>query len=188
MRRNRKFIFGVFNDGESLTNAVTAIRHTSNPILDCFTPFPVHGLERAMGVKRSRLGVVAFCCGATGFTLALLLQWYTMVHDWPINIGGKPSQIALPSFVPVCFELTILCTAFGMGIFFFLRAGLAHGVRANVLDPRASDDKFLLCFDLENHNVNADEVSAIMKQNGAAEVNTKEVVAKEVRIFANEYD
>jgi hypothetical protein len=177
MRRNRKFIYGVFNHPDDILNAAYAVRSTRNEVLDCFTPFAVHGLDRAIGVKRSRLGIVAFLMGLTGFLCAVSLQYYTNVFDWPMNIGGKPAQLAVPSFVPVCFELTVLCTAYGMGITFFLRARTIFGVRATVLEPRQSDDQFIMCFDMENKNLNVAEVTSIMKSNGALEVKQAEMMA-----------
>ncbi len=177
MRKNRKFIYGVFNHPDDILNAAYAVRSTRNQILDCFTPFAVHGLDRAMNVKRSRLGIVAFCMGLTGFLLAVSLQYYTNVFDWPMNIGGKPAQLAVPTFVPVCFELTVLCTAYGMGITFFLRARTIFGVRETVLEARQSDDHFIMCFDMENKHLNIDEVTTLMKQNGALDVKQVEMMA-----------
>ncbi len=177
MRRNRKFLYGVFNHPDDILNAAGAVRNSGSEILDCFTPFPVHGLDRVMNVKRSRLAVVAFCFGLTGFLCALSLQGYTNVFDWPMNIGGKPAQLAVPTFVPVCFELTVLMTAYGMGITFFLRARILHGVRETVLDNRQSDDRFIMCFDLENPKVNAAEMKGLMMAHGAEEVKETEVMA-----------
>lgn len=178
MRKNRKFLYGVFNHPDDILNAAYALRATSNQILDCFTPFAVHGLDRAMNVKRSRLGIVAFLMGLTGFLLAVSLQFYTNVFDWPMNIGGKPAQLAVPTFVPVCFELTVLCTAYGMGITFFLRARTIFGVRETVLEARQSDDHFIMCFDMENKSLNIDEVTGLMKQHGAFDVKQVEMLAR----------
>lgn len=177
MRKERKFLYGIFTHPDDILNAAYALRSTRNEILDCFTPFPVHGLDRAMNVKRSRLGIVAFLMGLTGFLTAVTLQYYTNVFDWPMNIGGKPAQLAVPTFVPVCFELTVLCTAYGMGITFFLRARILHGVRETVFEARQSDDLFIMCFDMEKHSLNIDEVTGLMKENGASEVKQVQMMA-----------
>lgn len=177
MRRNRKFLYGVFNHPDDILNAAYSLSATRNQILDCFTPFAVHGLDRAMKVKRSRLALVAFLMGLTGFTLALSLQYYTNVFDWPMNIGGKPAQLAVPTFVPVCFELTVLCTAYGMGITFFLRARILHGVRETVFEARQSDDHFVMCFDMESKGLNIEEVTGLMKKHGAFDVKQVEMIA-----------
>lgn len=167
MRKERKFLYGIFNHPDDILQAAYAMRATRNEILDCFTPFHVHGLDRAMNVRRSRLGIVAFLMGSFGLLCAVALQYYTNVFDWPMNIGGKPAQLAVPTFVPVCFEFTVLCTAYGMGITFFLRARILHGVRETVFDARQSDDKFIMCFDMEKTTLNIEEVTGLMQQNGA---------------------
>ncbi len=177
MRKERKFLYGIFNHPDDILNAAYALRSTRNEILDCFTPFAVHGLDRAMNVKRSRLGIVAFLMGLTGFLTAVSLQYYTNVFDWPMNIGGKPAALAVPTFVPVCFELTVLCTAYGMGITFFLRARILHGVRETVFETRQSDDQFIMCFDMDKPTLNIDEVTGLMKKNGALEVKQVEMMA-----------
>src|SRR5690349_12122448 len=115
---HKKMIYGVFNDPDVVINAVKTVRKQGIKIFDVFTPFAVHGLDKAMGVKRSRLPIVAFICGSIGFSLALLLQVYTSHWDWPMNVGGKPS-LSIPTYVPVCFEATVLCTGFGMALVFF---------------------------------------------------------------------
>jgi hypothetical protein len=167
MRKERKFLYGVFNHPDDILNAAYAMRTTKNEILDCFTPFHVHGLDRAMNVPRSRLGIVAFLMGLTGLLTAVSLQYYTNVFDWPMNIGGKPAQLAVPTFVPVCFELTVLCTAYGMGITFFLKTRIIPGVRETVFEARQSDDQFVMCFDMEKTTLNIDEVTGLMQQHGA---------------------
>jgi hypothetical protein len=177
MRRNRKFLYGVFNHPDDILNAAYAVGHTRNRVLDCFTPFAVHGLDRAINVKRSRLAVVAFLFGLTGFICALSLQAYTNVFDWAMNVGGKPSQFEVPTFVPVCFEFTVLMTAYGMGITFFLRARVVFGVRATILDNRQTDDHFIMCFDLEDTKLNVEEVTGLMRSNGALEVKQTEMIA-----------
>jgi len=177
-RRNRKFLYGVFNHPDDILNAAYAFRNTRNEILDCFTPFAVHGLDRAMNIKRSRLGIVAFLMGLTGFLCAVSLQYYTNVFDWPLNIGGKPAQLAVPTFVPVCFELTVLCTAYGMGFTFFLRARIIHGVRETVFEATQSDDHFVMCFDMENKSLNIGEATSLMKQYGAMDVKEVEMMAR----------
>ena len=81
----------IFEDDEVLLEALRKSRAKGLKILDCFTPFPVHGIERVLGIKRSNLGIAAFVFGCFGFTVAFLLQTYVMKFDWPNNIGGKPT-------------------------------------------------------------------------------------------------
>src|SRR3546814_14763481 len=96
-----------------MMHGIDKLQENNIAIYDVFTPMPIHGIEAKLGVPPSRLPIVAFLCGLLGFTLGFSLLYYTMVYDWPMNIGGKPA-FAMPNFVPVTFEVTILITALGM--------------------------------------------------------------------------
>ena len=163
----RNLIFGVFDDENNLMHTVEEVRRKGIEVFDCYTPFPVHHLDTAMGIDRTRLSIAAFLCGLTGFCLGLLLQFYMMIFDWPMNIGGKPSDYhMLPSMVPVVFECTVLCTAFGLAFFFFLRNKMGHGVRPDILDIRQTDDHLLIAFDADklNHETKV-ELKGILENN-----------------------
>jgi hypothetical protein len=79
---------------------------------DAHTPFPVHGMDRAMGLRDSRLGWIVFAMALTGFSTAVFLMWYMNFYDYAFVVGGKP-PFSIPSMAPVCFELTVLFSAFG---------------------------------------------------------------------------
>jgi hypothetical protein len=79
---------------------------------DTHTPFPVHGMDAAMGLPDSKLGLIVFPIGLTGTTLAFLMMWWMNGVDYPLVIGGKPPY-SLPSMVPIMFELTVLLSSFG---------------------------------------------------------------------------
>ncbi|MFM9945425.1 MAG: DUF3341 domain-containing protein [Bacteroidia bacterium] len=164
----RNLIYGVFDHESNLMKTVEEVREKGIEVFDCYTPFPVHHLDTAMGINRTNLSVAAFLCGLTGFSLGLLLQFYMMIFDWPMNIGGKPANFRmLPSMVPVVFECTVLCTAFGLAFFFFLRNKMGHGVRPDMLDIRQTDDHLLIAFDADTLNSDTKaEVNAILKKNG----------------------
>jgi len=168
----RNLIFGVFEHEDNLMNTVEEVRKKGYEIFDCFTPFPVHHLDTAMGISRTRLSIAAFLCGLTGFCVGLLLQFYMMVFDWPMNIGGKPSDYhMLPSMVPVTFECTVLFTAFGLAFFFFLRNKMGHGVRPDILDIRQTDDHLLIAFDADKLDLATRfELEGILKNNGVIEI------------------
>jgi hypothetical protein len=146
-------------------------------IKDVYSPFPIHGLDPVIGVKRTRMAVVAFMFGAMGLSLALLGMWYFMIYDWPMNIGGKPSFSLLqnlPSFIPVTFEFTVLCAAHGMAITYMLRNGTLPGMPAVNPDPRTTDDKFVMeITDVENPNMSTEELGDMLKSVGAIEINQK---------------
>jgi hypothetical protein len=176
----RNLIYGVFDDESNLMHTVEEVREKGIEVFDCYTPFPVHHLDTAMGISRTRLSIAAFLCGLTGFCLGLLLQFYMMVFDWPMNIGGKPSDYhMLPSMVPVVFECTVLCTAFGLAFLFFFRNKMGHGVRPDILDIRQTDDYLLIAFDADTLDTNRrNELNAIMTKNGV--LHTKEYVGEYV--------
>ena len=169
------YLVGVFEDDDVLMNAVRKVREQGVKIYECFTPFPIHGMEDAMGIKRSRLPRAAFMFGATGTTFAITMITLMMGVDWPMNIGGKPFA-APPVYIPVTFELTVLFAALGMVGTFFVVSGLGPGASKLILDPRFSDDKFIMAIDLgSNKNLDPAKITELLKSLGASEVNTKEV-------------
>lgn len=174
---DKNLLVGVYNDPDKLLSVVTKLRKKGVEIFDCFTPFPVHNLDKEMGIKRSNLTVGAFICGSLGFLSGTLLQFYMMTNElgtfksWPMNIGGKPMDyLMLPSMVPVMFELTILFTAFGIGILFFIRARMIHGKIAQIIDPRQTQDHLLITIEPDNQSISRDEINSILREEGAIEL------------------
>ena len=94
-----KIIYGIYDDDDVILNAVKAIRKEGQHINDVYSPFPIHGLDHALGLKYSRLAICSFLFGLTGFCCALLLMWAIMIYDWPMDIGGKPSFSMLENFI-----------------------------------------------------------------------------------------
>lgn len=172
--KNKKFIYGIFDDADAVMHSVEKLRAQGVDIHDCYTPYPVHGLDRAMGIKRSLLPVGAFICGAIGATLAIVFQLYVMVGDWPIIIGGKPNDAYYPSFIPVTFELTILFTAFGMGILFFIRTKMVHGKVEDLVDLRQTDDLFVVAIEEKNQHFDKEAVNRTLIAEGALEIRERE--------------
>ncbi len=178
MSEVKSYLVGVFDDDDVLLNAIKSLREQGLKIVEAFTPFPIHGIDGALGLKRSRLPQAAFMFGATGLTCGLTLQISTLGFDWPMNIGGKP-HLAFPAFIPVSFELTVLFAALGMVGTFLLASGLGPGSQKTVFDPRSSDDKFILVFDpAKNDKFSLEEITSMLKSAGASEVNIKDIVEK----------
>lgn len=146
LRNRNKMLIGVWEDEDKLVETATALKEAGIKVQDIYTPYPVHGLDRIIGVKRSNLSVIAFICGATGFSLAFLMIWYMYLHDWPMDIGNKPVKFT-PSWVPILFESTVLCTAFGMAFFFFWRNRMVHGIKPELLDERQTDDRLIVAIE-----------------------------------------
>ena len=142
-----KILHAVYDDDDKLLDAVKQIKAANYEIEEVFTPFPVHGLDKAMGLKETRLAITAFIYGCIGFCFAIWMMNHIMILDWPQNIGGKPSFSFIenmPSFVPIMFELTVFFSAHLMVITFYLRSKLWPFKEAENPIPETTDDKFLI--------------------------------------------
>ena len=168
----KNYVLGVYDDEDVLLHAVGKIRGAGIKIQEVYSPFPVHGLDDELGYKRSRLPIAAFMFGALGTTLALVMQIWMLGVDWPMIIGGK-NFVALPDFVPVTFELTVLLAAFGMVGTFLVSSDLKPWKDPNLLDIRITDDKHVMAIDLGSNKVATAEIQKALKDSGAVEVNEK---------------
>ena len=163
---------GFFETPAQIYHACESLRDAGYKAFDAHTPFPVHGLEQAMGLKRSRLPWIVLACAITGFSSALLMMVYMNVWDYPLVIGGKPFM-TIPSYVPICFELTILFSAFGS---FFGQWGL-NGL-PKFFDPimqhpsfhRASDDRFFISVEAKDPNYDSNRTRQMLEGLGAREL------------------
>lgn len=167
-----KRIYGIFDDEEILVKAIPSLKQQGVVCKDVQSPFPIHGIEPLLNVPRTRISIVSFLMGITGTSFALWMTWYMMIHDWPVNIGGKPNfmfYLNLPAFIPVTFELTVFCAAHGMAITFLLRSKLLPGVTAPVPHPRITDDKFVLHVDVKDES-KINEVAGQIRSAGASDV------------------
>src|SRR5690606_6744825 len=97
-------------DEHKLVEAARKVREAGFTKFDAVTPYPIHAIEEAVGIKRSVIPYVAFVAGTAGLLIGLFVTWYTSAVNWPINVGGKP-LFSLPAFIPILFELTILFSA-----------------------------------------------------------------------------
>lgn len=168
---DKKVIHAIYSDDEVVLNSARKVRAAGYSITEIFSPFPIHGIEAVLGVKKTRLATCAFLYGITGMLLGTLMMWYMMIHDWPTIIGGKPTWkyfYNMPAFIPITFECTVLCAAHGMALTFLLRSWILPGVSPKNPDPRTTDDKFLMQVESESGDV--DKVVSLMKESGAEEV------------------
>jgi hypothetical protein len=178
MEKNKHFVIGIFNDHDTLLHGAEEIRHQGVKIHEVFTPYPVHGLEDALGYKRSFMPKAAFMFGALGTTLAITMQVSMMGIDWPMIIGGKPF-LSLPAFVPVTFECTVLLAAFGMVGTFLVTRDLKPYKVPRIFDIRATDDKHVMAIDLANNSMTEDQIKALLKEVGAEEQYRRDFTDKE---------
>jgi hypothetical protein len=172
MESDKNFVLGVYDDEDLLLDGIKKVRDSGVKIKEVYSPFPVHGMEAALGYKTSRLSVAAFMFGLTGTILALTLQIGTMTVDWQMIIGGK-DFLPFPTFIPVTFELTVLLAAFGMVGTFFVSSNLKPWGKPRIYDLRSTDDKHIMAVDLAKNSMSEADIQKALKESGASEVNNK---------------
>jgi len=169
-----KTIYGVFDDDEVLLSSVKEIRSNNIEIEEVFSPFPIHGLDKALGLKETRMAITAFIYGCLGLSLGALMIYNIMIVDWPQNIGGKPNWTFyhnMPAFVPILFECTVMFAAHLMSITYLIRCGLFPGGKSESPDPRTTDDKFLMVINVDG---DTSSVKEMLIKTGASEINEKD--------------
>ncbi len=171
---SHKVIHAFYNDDEVVLDAVKKVKAANHHIEEVFCPFPVHGLDKAMGLAPTKLAITSFMFGITGLSIAIWMTNYMMIQDWPQDIGGKPSFSwfeNMPAFVPIMFELTVFFAAHLMVITFYMRSRIWPFKKAENPDPRTTDDHFLM--EVPVHD-NEAELTSLLKETGAVEINVVE--------------
>lgn len=161
-------IAGIFLDEHKTVAAAHRMREMGFHKFDAITPYPVHGMEEAVGIKRSPIPYVTFIGGLTGCLSGLALTIWTSAYDWPINVGGKPF-ISLPAFIPIVFELTILFAALSSVVALFVYCGLPK-VDPEVIDPDLSSHKFAIFVPENDTGYETSKLERLLKDLGAVEV------------------
>lgn len=167
----KKFVVGCFSEEAVLFDAVKKVRKAGYKLHDVYTPFPIHGLDKAMGLRDTSIHTAGFIYGIFGTTTALSFISWVFTKDWPLNIGGKP-HFALPAWVPIMFEFTVLCAAVGMVLTFCYLCQLAPFVKKHHFHERATDDLFVMVIEC-TAKTNEGEASSFLNSIGAKEVNTQ---------------
>ena len=164
----KKFITGNFYDEEVLFPAVKKVRRAGYKIHDVFTPFPIHGLDKEMGLRDTSLHTAGFIYAITGTATALGFISWALTIDWQLNFGGKP-YFSLPAWVPIIFELTVLFASVGMVMTFCYLCQLAPFVKKDHFNLRSTDDTFVLALECSD-KTNEQEAIACLNNAGAKEV------------------
>jgi hypothetical protein len=168
----KRFVVGSFDDEAVLFPAVKKVRIAGYKIHDVYTPMPIHGLDTAMGLRDTSIHTAGFLYGITGTTTALSGISYTLIYDWPLNFGGKP-HFALPAWIPITFELTVLFASVGMVLTFCYLCQMAPFVRKHHFSLRSTDDLFVMVIEC-TPKTNVADLEAFMKTTGASDVHVQD--------------
>jgi hypothetical protein len=153
-------------------HAAAMVRDAGYRRWDVFTPFPVHGMDEAMGLPSSRVGWFTFCGGATGFSIGMLMIWWMNAYDYPIVVGGKPLFSPIYSF-PVAYELTILLGAFGslFGMLILNRLPrLYHPLFKTVRFAQVTHDRFFVVVEATDPKFSETETRRLLERAGARHI------------------
>jgi hypothetical protein len=167
----KRFVVGNFEEEAVLFPAVKKVRMAGYKIHDVYTPMPIHGLDHAMGLRDTSIHTAGFIYGITVTATALSGISYALIYDWPLNFGGKP-HFALPAWIPVTFELTVLFSAVGMVLTFCYLCQMAPFVRKHHFNLRSTDDQFTMVIEC-TAKTNETELKAFLKSIGAVDINTQ---------------
>jgi hypothetical protein len=158
-----------YENPNAVYQACEKVRDAGYSLWDACTPFPVHGLEKAMGLKASKLPWVVLICGITGSTFMLWFQTWTSGNAYPFIVGGKP-LFSLPAFVPVWYEITVLSSCLGA---FFGNWVLNELPRPNhpafnsKAFERVTDDKFFIMVEAKDPKFDLEKTKALLQDAGA---------------------
>ncbi|MCX7605965.1 MAG: DUF3341 domain-containing protein [Bacteroidia bacterium] len=166
-----KYLIALYEEEDKLLSAVEALQKEGIPLHEVCTPYPVHGLDQALHLRKSRLPDAAFVYGALGTLSALSMQIYMYTIDWPVNIGGK-SHLPFPSFIPITFELTVLFAGVLMFFSYLAVNRFYPGKKAVVYDSRQTDDAMVVAI---AEQTAWEAARAIFEKTGAAEAKIVEL-------------
>ncbi len=169
---SKRTLVAVFTSDTDLVRAVVEVRKAGLRIDDVFTPFAVHGLDRALGWRPSRLGWVCAFCGFAGASFMLWFQWWTSAVSWPLNVGGKPWN-SLPAFVPITFEGMVLVAGLGTVFALLLITRLRPGKHSRPIVPGVVDDHFALLIDEIDATFDTVAINDLLRSCHAIEVSER---------------
>ncbi len=171
---SNKVVQAMYNDDDILLGAIKEVREANHHIEEVYTPFPVHGLEKALGLKDTRIAITSFIYGCIGLLFSIWMMDYMMIEQWPQDIGGKPSFSYIenmPAFVPIMFEMTVFFAAHLMVITFYMRSRLWPFKKAENPDPRTTDDMFVMEIAVSG---NEKELVSFLEKTGTVEIKVTE--------------
>lgn len=166
-------LMAVFDTPADAMHAAEQVRDAGYSKWDVHTPFPVHGMDAAMGLRNSPVGWFTFVGGATGYTSGMIMIWWMNAYDYKIVIGGKPMFSPFFSF-PVSYELTILLASFGslIGMFLLNRLPRLHHplLKNRKFCSGATHDKFILVIETADPKFNDQETRKLLASAGSKHI------------------
>ncbi len=169
-------IVAEFEDPDDLLEAAERVYAEGYRKVEAYSPFPVHGLAEAIGCDDSKVRWTCFLAGVTGAVVGMGMEVFCLAIDYPLNIGGRP-LISWPQFIPVAYELTILCASFGaaLGMLGFNGLPRPHHPIFNAKNfERASQDRFFIGVEAVDPKFDLEATDAFLRSLGAAEVSVVE--------------
>ena len=166
-----------FDTPEAVIGAANRAREAGYKKMEAYTPFPVTGLDEALGMTNTRLGWVVLLAGITGGLTAFAMQYYANAIFYPLNIGGKPLN-SWPNFIVITFECTILFAAFTAGLFMLARNGLPQPYHSIFNTPNfgaATRDHFFLCIEASDEKFDPEEIGEFLQTLSPLRVSKVEV-------------
>jgi len=167
--KSKQFLLGVFGHEDHIIGATRAARAAGYTVHDVYTPYAVHGLDQAMGLKPSRLTWVCMAFACAGLSFGAFLQFWVGSIDWPLNVGGKPFN-SLPAYLPVMFELTVLIGGLGVLLTLFFRSRLYPGKVATVPYPGVTNDRFVVALEEQDASFDPDAVTRLWQPYSPLEI------------------
>lgn len=174
MSKTRKYLVGMFDDDDTLLEAVDAANNSGHEIAEVYSPFPVTGLNEKIGIVQTKIPTAGFIFGLTGLISAFSLMAFASSINYPTNFGGKP-YFSFPAWIPIMFELTVLFAGVGMVTSFYYLCNLYPGKQPKLIDPRLTDHMFAITIDITEDDSKVSEYTETLKKGGAVEVFEKEI-------------
>jgi mono/diheme cytochrome c family protein len=165
-------VLGLFQDADKLVHGIRALKSTYGDKLEAYTPYPIHGIEKELGIPKSHVGKIVLALGLSGLTLALGFQSWVFTTDYQIQFGGKP-YFSWASFVPIVFEVTVLLACivgavFGMLVLVNKLPHYSHPILSSRSMPKITRDRFALAVSVDTAE-DAARAEAALRQAGAPE-------------------
>jgi mono/diheme cytochrome c family protein len=170
-------VLGIFDSAQHLMAAIPPVKAGTGARLDAYTPYPVHGIEEALGLRKSPVGGMVFVMGVIGAISAMVFELWTAGIDYPVITAGKP-YFSWQAFIPIMFEVTVLfaCFTAGLGMLFLLNRlpMFRHPMLNSKSMPLITRDKFALAVEADGQALDVEAISALLRRAGAQSIEVLE--------------